>query len=41
MNGFEVVDGVEVACSPVLVPLRNKAYGSVPGLDDDELAHPR
>jgi len=41
MNEFEVVDGVEVVGSPVLVPLRNKGYGSIEGLDDDELADPR
>ena len=41
MDEFEVVDAVEVACSPVLVPLRNKGYGSIEGLDDSELADPR
>ena len=34
---FETYDGVEVAASPLLRAERTNAYGSVPGLDDEEL----
>jgi len=34
---FETFGGVEVAASPLLRAERTNAYGSVPGLDDEEL----
>ncbi len=34
---FEVYDGVEVAESPLIRRERSNPYGSVPGLDDEEL----
>ena len=37
---FETYDGVEVAESPLLRAERSNPYGSVPGLDDEELLGP-
>ena len=37
---FEVWDGVEVAESPLFRRERSNPYGSVPGLDDEELLGP-
>ena len=37
---FEVWDGVEVAESPLLRREHSNPYGSVPGLDDEELLGP-
>ena len=37
---FEVFDGVEVPVSPLLKRERSNRYGSVPGLDDEELIEP-
>jgi len=37
---FEIYDGVEVAESPLLRAERSNPYGSVPGLDDEELLDP-
>ena len=37
---FETYDGVEVAESPLLRAERGNPYGSVPGLDDEELLNP-
>ena len=37
---YEVVDGVEVPVSPLLTVEKENRYGSVPGLDDEELADP-
>jgi len=40
MNTMETAYGVEVAESPVLRRPKDSPYGSVPGLEDDELADP-
>ena len=37
---FEVFDGVEVPVSPVLKRKRKNRYGSIPGLDDEDLIEP-
>ena len=37
---FEVYDDVEVAESPLLRRKRSKRYGSIPGLDDEDLIEP-
>jgi len=37
---FELYDGVEVPVSPLLKRERSNRYGSVPGLDDEELIEP-
>ena len=37
---FEVHNGVEVPASPLLRRERKNKYGSIPGLDDEELADP-
>ena len=39
-KGFIVYEGVEVPESPLLKIERKSKYGSVPGLDDEELAGP-
>jgi hypothetical protein len=39
-KAFYIEDGVELAPSPFLKPLRNKGYGSLPDLSDEELASP-
>ena len=39
-TSFIVYEGVEVADSPLLKLERKNKYGSVPGLDDEELADP-
>ena len=38
---FEVCQGVVVPESVLIRPMRKDKYGSVPGLDDEELADPR
>lgn len=37
---FIVFDGIEVPSSPVLAPIRDKGYGSIKGLSDEELISP-
>ena len=37
---FEIYDGVEVPVSPLLKRQRSNRYGSIQGLDDDELIDP-
>ena len=39
-KSFIVYDGVEVASSAFLKPIRNTGYGSIPDLPDEELASP-
>lgn len=39
-ENFIVFDGIVVSSSPVLTPIRDKGYGSVEGLSDEELISP-
>lgn len=39
-ENIEIYEGVEVPVSPVLAPIRNKGYGRIADLPDEELASP-